>query len=485
MADAHVILLQTDHQLPTNTPLLDDEDNNSESTPNHTHNHSPQQQRNQEIYIPNQDIKYVDQALKKLEAYLSFLGFNQSSLTSFLLSWAAFLLIGVLLPVAILELSQCSGCEKYQIKDFELDIVASQACLAAVSLICLSHNLRKYGIRKFLFVDRFGGHMSRFTLLYIQQIKDSLRLLIYWSLPCFILKVVREVIRVFYVRHESWLMSTAVLISLIISWSYVSGISLSASILFHLICNLQVIHFDDYAKLLERDHDVLVFIEEHTLLRYHLSKISHRFRIFLILQFCVVTASQFVTLFLITGYSGIITAINGGDFAVSSIVQVVGIILCLHAATKISHRALGIASIASRWHALATCSHNDTSQIRVSNSMGNLEALYPHNSLQINYSESDVESFDYIATPTNVQLASYMTSYHKRQAFVLYLQNNPGGITIFGWIVDRGLINTIFCIELTLVTFLLDFPISTSGVGLVSTTIEVTNQMITKDGCMS
>ncbi|KAA8524809.1 hypothetical protein F0562_011232 [Nyssa sinensis] len=44
-----------------------------------------------------------------------------------------------------------SGCEKYQIKDFELDIVVSQAFLAAVSLLCL---LCKYGFRKFLFVDR-------------------------------------------------------------------------------------------------------------------------------------------------------------------------------------------------------------------------------------------------------------------------------------------------------------------------------------------
>jgi hypothetical protein len=89
----------------------------------------------------------------------------------------------------------------------------------------------------------------------------------------------------------------------------------------------------------------------------------------------------------------------------------------LHAATKISHRALGIASIASRWHALATCGQNDTAQLRVSNSTGNLEAANLQNSARINYSESDLESFDYIAMPTNMQLASYMTSYHKRQAF--------------------------------------------------------------------
>lgn len=98
-------------------------------------------------------------------------------------------------------------------------------------------------------------------------------------------------------------------------------------------------------------------------------------------------------------------------------VQVVGIILCLHAATKISHRAQNIASLASRWHALATCHSAESSQLRVSNSAGNLEASSPLNSVYMNYSESDLESLDYVAMPTNTQLASYMSSYHRRQAF--------------------------------------------------------------------
>lgn len=120
-----------------------------------------------------------------------------------------------------------------------------------------------------------------------------------------------------YVNHESWWQSVAILLALIIPWTYLSLISLSASVLFHMVCNLQVIHFDDYGKLLERESDVLVFMEEHIRLRYHLSKISHRFRIYLLLGFFVVTASQFVTLLRTTAYSGIITIINGGHFAVS------------------------------------------------------------------------------------------------------------------------------------------------------------------------
>lgn len=449
MADPLLVVPQ---QSTAQTPLL--HHNYTPPPPPPPPPSAPSQSQQQQQQHGDEDA-CLDQKLRKLETFLFFLGFNQSSLLSSSLSWLAFLIIGVLLPVLVLEMSNCPGCRKDQVKDFELDIVASQACLAAVSLICLSHNLRKYGIRRFLFVDRYVGHMALLRDRYIRQITESVRLLVLWSLPCFLLKTAREVIRILYVQHESWWISVAVLLTLVLSWTYVSTITLSASILFHLICNLQVIHFDDYAKLLGSDSDVLIFIEEHIRLRYHLSKISHRFRIFLLLQFLVVTASQFVTLFQTTGYSGIITFINGGDFAVSSIVQVVGIIICLHAATKISSRAQGIASIASRWHAFSTCGSSDSSHLRVSNSMGNLEAANQFNQLHINYSESDLESMDYAAMPINTQMASYMSSYQKRQAFVLYLQMNPGGITIFGWTVDRALVNTIFFIELTLVTFVL------------------------------
>lgn len=128
----------------------------------------------------------------------------------------------------------------------------------------------------------------------------------------------REIIRISYIQHGSWGFSIAIFIALVVSWTYVSAISLTACIMFHLVCNLQVIHFDDYGKLLERESDVLVFLEEHMRLRYHLSKISHRFRVYLLLEFLVVTVSQVVTLLQITGYRDMITMVNGGDFAVSS-----------------------------------------------------------------------------------------------------------------------------------------------------------------------
>ncbi|GKB87101.1 amidohydrolase 1, partial [Tanacetum coccineum] len=91
----------------------------------------------------------------------------------------------------------------------------------------------------------------------------------------------------------------------------------------------------------------------------------------------------------------IVTFINGDYFAVnfkafslkfkgvSSIAQVVGVILCLNAVAKISHRAQGIAALASRWHALASCGPDGRSHMRFSHSNGNLEAASDNHSVNI------------------------------------------------------------------------------------------------------
>lgn len=97
----------------------------------------------------------------------------------------------------------------------------------------------------------------------------------------------------------------------------------------------------------------------------------------------------------------------------------VGIVICLHAATRISHRAQGVVSLASRWHAMVTCTSSDSSHSRSSASMGNLlEASNNLNSIHIDYSESDLESLDYPGMSiSNTQLVSQMSSNHKRQSF--------------------------------------------------------------------
>lgn len=108
-------------------------------------------------------------------------------------------------------------------------------------------------------------------------------------------------------------------------------------------------------------------------------------------------------------------------FQVSTIVQVVGISLCLHAATRISHRAQGIASIASKWHALMTCGFTGAASLRGSDSVGSTEHMNAFRTIHIDYSESDLESLENVGMPTSTQLATYMSTYHKRQALGMEL----------------------------------------------------------------
>ena len=103
---------------------------------------------------------------------------------------------------------------------------------------------------------------------------------------------------------------------------------------------------------------------------------------------------------------------------VSSVVQVVGLVLCLHGAAKISHRAQNIVAIASRWHALATCS-SDSTYGSTPNGSTHL-ATFPSQMFLRNYSESDLESLEsgsaHGSSHNSAQLASYMSSYHKRES---------------------------------------------------------------------
>ncbi|XP_074274330.1 uncharacterized protein LOC141598555 isoform X2 [Silene latifolia] len=442
------------------TPLLPQTNVTHQHNHNHNRNrnrnHDQQNQENDQRNVGNVDVVVVidgeyddtqlDKTLQRLEFCLRFLGFDQSNVLRFVLSWVVFLVICVIIPVIIIEFTHCSKCENYQVRDFEYEILTSQVLLGAASLISLSYNLTKKGIRKFLFVDRYRGHTSKFMGQYIQKIKDSYTLLVMSLIPCCLLKFAHEFTRMLYVENHSWWQAGLVVSALVISWTYLSAITLAACILFHLACSLQIIHFEDYKNLLERESSILTLMEEHIRLRDYLSKISHRFRKYLLLVFLLVTASLFMTLVQITGVNGRVTFLNGGNFAVTSLVQVVETLLCLHAGTKISHRAQGIGAVACKWHALVTCKSFEGS--RRSISVG---------SLSPNCSESDLEALETIdgITVRNHSHFASVSSHNKRQSFVMYLQTNPGGITLYGWVVDRSLLTTIFFIELSLVLFVL------------------------------
>ncbi|CAN1147159.1 hypothetical protein LINPERHAP2_LOCUS15699 [Linum perenne] len=180
-----------------------------------------------------------------------------------------------------------------------------------------------------------------------------------------------------------YLQSVAVLVAFTVSWTYSSVIFLSGCTLFNLVCNFQVIRFENYGKLLERDLEVSQYIEGHIRLTHYMSKISQRFRIFfsLVAAFSLLCIShnlrkygvrKFLFVDLSHGHS---CAQLDSEYANKINVTAIGLVICLHVATKVSHRAQGIVSVATRWHSVST--NEITSQMEVSRNGGGMEAPLP------------------------------------------------------------------------------------------------------------
>ncbi|KAJ1420109.1 hypothetical protein SESBI_14547 [Sesbania bispinosa] len=118
-------------------------------------------------------------------------------------------------------------------------------------------------------------------------------------------------------------------------------------------------------------------------------------------------------------------------------VQLSGLLWCLMGAARITHRAQGIVSIGTRWHMLVTNASAETEQLS--------EGIAGSDE-----SDSDSSSDMYISVTTQRHSSS-----QTRQALVTYLQHNYGGITLFGFVLDRGLLHTLFAFEFSMVLWII------------------------------
>ncbi|PNY08351.1 hypothetical protein L195_g004871 [Trifolium pratense] len=130
---------------------------------------------------------------------------------------------------------------------------------------------------------------------------------------------------------------------------------------------------------------------------------------------------------------------NSGDLVICSAVQLSGFFLCILGAAKITHRAQGIVSIATRWHMLVTNAFAESEQCKDQMS----------DALASDSSDSDSSDIHISIIPQR------LSSFHTRQSLVTYLQHNHGGITLYGFALDRGMLHTLFAFEFSIVLWIL------------------------------
>ncbi|GLJ52841.1 hypothetical protein SUGI_1125680 [Cryptomeria japonica] len=272
-----------------------------------------------------------------------------------------------------------------------------QCILASISFIALSCYLRKYGLRKFLFLDQLCDDTAQVQLGYTTELDKAFKLFAWILLPSFLIEIVHKILWYSTVTVSNPFISGQILSTSLVftavtmSWLYRTGVFLLVCMQSRLTCHLQILRFDGFRKFLEEySSDVSIILKEHMRIRHQLFLSSHRFRFFVLASLLTITISQFAALLMTLSsrteinffnagnlvFAALLMTLssrteinffNAGNLVVCSVVQVTGFLLCLLGAARITHRAQGTVSVATRWHVLATCTSYGSSYPQTEN----------------------------------------------------------------------------------------------------------------------
>ncbi|OMO64751.1 hypothetical protein COLO4_31853 [Corchorus olitorius] len=303
--------------------------------------------------------------LKSLRLCLNWVCLDQSSLWRAGLSWSIFFLLAVGVPIVSHFVLLCSNCDVKHQRPYDALVQLSLSAFAAISFIHLSYWSRKYGARRFLFLDKLADVSDKVRHGYSQELQKSMKLLCIFVLPCF---AAESAYRIWWYATGAgqipylgnlYISYTISCTLQLCSWLYRTSIFILASLLYQLTCHLQILRLEDFAQFFQKETEVSSILAEHLKIRRTLRIISHRFRRFILLSLLLVTASQFIALLLTIRTSTTVNFYEAGELALCSISLVIGLFICLRSATKISHRAQSITSLAAKWHVCATINSFD------------------------------------------------------------------------------------------------------------------------------
>ncbi|KAL0406957.1 UNVERIFIED_CONTAM: hypothetical protein Slati_4009600 [Sesamum latifolium] len=354
------------------------------------------------------------------------------------LSWFVFVGFAIIVPALSHFVLACADCDSLHNRPYDAVAQLSLSGVAALSFVCLSGFVRKYGLRRFLFFDKLCDESETVRKGYTKQFNRSMKLLFIFVLPCFAAESAYKI------------------------WWYSSGDANSVlgqchfCVLFRLICYLQILRLQDFAQVFQVDSDVESVLREHLRIRRHLRIISHRYRSFILFALIFITASQFASLLMTTRSSADVNIYHTGELAVCSLSLLAGLLILLRSATRITHKAQAVTCLAAKWHVCATIDSFDTAETETPVARVSDEQIFTASSDGSSDLDDVGDEEDELDNSKFLPAYAFSTiSFQKRQALVTYFENNRAGITIYGFMLDRTSLHTIFGIELSLVLWLL------------------------------
>ncbi|KAG4213863.1 hypothetical protein ERO13_A01G083900v2 [Gossypium hirsutum] len=414
-------------------------------------------------------ISHAQDELKSFRTYLRWMCVDQSNIWMGCLSWFMFIVFGLLVPLVSHFMLACSTCDATHTRPYDWVVQLSLSSVSALSFVCLTRFVKKHGLRRFLFLDKLCDESETVRKQYTVQLNRSLKIVSFFVLPCFIAETAYKVW--WYASGASqipflgivWLSDTVACVMELCSWLYRTTVFFLVCVLFRLICNLQVLRLHDFAKVFNVDSDVGSVLREHLRIRRQLRIISHRYRAFIVWCLILVTFSQFTSLLITTKSNSRLNIYKAGELALCSITLLTGLCILLRSATKITHKAQSVTSLASKWHVCATLDSFDEGETPRTPAIHDQQVLQHVGVNGESEGDDPGEEEDELDNCKLIPAYAYSTiSYHKRQALVTYFEKNQGGITVYGIALDRSTLHTIFGIELSLVLWILGKTIGIS-----------------------
>lgn len=102
----------------------------------------------------------------------------------------------------------------------------------------------------------------------------------------------------------------------ICSWLYRTAIFFLVCVLYQLICFLQILRLEDFARVFQKETEVGLILIDHLSIRRNLRTLSHRFRTFILLSLVMATASQLAALLMAIRTGSQVNIFKAGELAV-------------------------------------------------------------------------------------------------------------------------------------------------------------------------
>ena len=132
-------------------------------------------------------MTYDGAELRSFRSYLRWVYVDQSNACKSTVSWSIFIFLALVVPICSHFLLDCSDtCDSDHTRPYHVPVQISLSVFATLSFLCLSGWDRRYGFRKFLFLDKVGDESLKIQRAYAEQMKRTNILILRWGLPCFI-----------------------------------------------------------------------------------------------------------------------------------------------------------------------------------------------------------------------------------------------------------------------------------------------------------